>query len=147
MLPLSSPVKYFYDNLEVVNKMKQLITDEKYYDEYIQTADHEAVHLLKKYLPSQLSINHVRSHQDKRKKKCNLTTAEHLNIAADERVGSTSSRPINSHMNTQFAIYIDGNYIPNQYRNKIRSTSGENEARVFLKEKYQWTNRTIDSIE
>ena len=72
ILPLSSPVKYYCDNLEVVNKMKQLITDDKYYDEYIQTADHEAVHLLKKYLPNQLSINHVRSHQDKRKKKCNL---------------------------------------------------------------------------
>ena len=51
MLPLSSPVKYFRDNLEGVNKMKQLITDDKYYDEYIQTADHEAVHLLKKISP------------------------------------------------------------------------------------------------
>ena len=137
MLRLSSPVKYFCDNIEVVNKMKQLITDEKYYDEYIQTADHEAVHLLKKYLPSQFFINQVRSHQDKRKKKCNLITAERLNIAADELVGFTSSRPINSHINTPFAIYIDGNYIPNHYRNKIRSTSGANEAREFLKEKYQ----------
>ena len=84
--------------------MKQLITEEKCYDEYIQTADHEAVHLLKKYLPNQFSINHVRSHQDKRKKKCNLTKAERLNIAADELVGSTSSQPINSHINTPFAI-------------------------------------------
>ena len=134
MLSLSSPVKYFCDNLEVVNKMKRLITDEKYYDEYIQTADHEAVHLRKKYLPSQLSINYVRSHQDKRKKKCNLTTVERLNIAADELVGSTSIRPINSHINTPFAIYIDSNYIPNQYRNTIRSNSGANEARKFLKD-------------
>ena len=47
MIPLSSQVKYHCDNLEVVNKIKQMITDEKYYDEYIQTTDHEAVHLLK----------------------------------------------------------------------------------------------------
>ena len=60
----------------------------------------------KKYLPSQFSINHVRSHQDKRKKKCNLTTAERLNIAADELVGSTSSRPIipTSTLNLQYIL-------------------------------------------
>ena len=52
-----------------------------------------------------------------------------------------------SHINTPVAIYIDGTYTSNHYRNKIRSTSGANEAREFLKEKYQWTNRTINSIE
>ena len=62
MIPLSSHVKYFCDNLEVVNKMRQLIKDEQYYDEYIKTADHDAVHLLKYYVPRQFTINHVRSH-------------------------------------------------------------------------------------
>ena len=131
MLPLSSQVKYFCDNLEVVNKMKQLILDKQYYDKYIKTTDHDAVHLLKKYLPRHFIINHVRSHQDKRKKKCNLTTAERINIAVYELVGSTSSRPINSHINTPFALYLDGIYLPNNYRNKIRSTSGASEARDF----------------
>ena len=91
MLPLSSQVKYFCENLEVVNKMKRSILDKQYYDEYIKTADHDTAHLLKKYLHRHFTINHVRSHQDKRKKKCNLTTAEKLNIAADELVGSTLS--------------------------------------------------------
>ena len=62
MIPLSSQVKYFCDNLEVVNKIKNLITDEQYYDEYIKTADHDAVHLLTYYIPRQFTINHVRSH-------------------------------------------------------------------------------------
>ena len=127
--------------------MKQLIKDEQYYDEYIKTVDHDAVHLLKKYLSHHITINHVRSHQDKRKKKCNLTTAERLNIADDELVGYTSSRPINSHINTPFALYLDGIYLPNRYRNKIRSTSGASEVRAFLKGKYRLTNRTIDLIE
>ena len=46
--------------------MKQLIKNEQYYDEYIKTADHDAVYLLKYYLPQQLNIKYVRSHQDKR---------------------------------------------------------------------------------
>ena len=111
--------------------MKQLIKDEQYYDEYIKTASHDAVHLLKKYLPRHFTTNHVRSYQDKRKKKYNLTTAERLNIMADELVRSTSSRPINSHINTPFALYLDGIYLYNHYRNKIRSTSGASEARDF----------------
>ena len=111
--------------------MKGLILDKQYYDEYIKTADHDAVHLLKKYLPRHFTINHVGSHQDKRKKTCDLTTAERLNIAADELVGCTSSQPINSHINTPFALYLDGIYLPNHYRNKIRSTSGKSEARYF----------------
>ena len=68
MLPLSSQEKYFCDNLEVVNKTKRLILDKQYYDEYIKTADHDAVHLLKEYIPRHFIINHVHSHQDKRKK-------------------------------------------------------------------------------
>ena len=67
MIPISPHVKYFCDNLEVINKMKQLIKDEQYYDEYIKTADHDAIYLLKQYLPRQFIINHVRSHQDKQK--------------------------------------------------------------------------------
>ena len=67
MIPLSLHVKYFCDNLEVINKMKQLRKDEQYYDEYIKTVDHDSVYLLEQYLPRQFTINHVRSHQDKRK--------------------------------------------------------------------------------
>ena len=80
MIPLSSQVKCFCDTLEVVNRMNKLIKDEKYYDEYIKTADHDAVHLLKLYLPRQFTINYVRNHQDKLKKKYQLTTAERLKL-------------------------------------------------------------------
>ena len=108
MIPLTSNVNYFYDTLEVVNKIKQLIKNEKYYDEYIEKVDHDAVYLLKHYIPQQFNIKHVRSHQDKRKQASKLTIAEKFNIAADELVGPTSGRPINSHINTPFAIYLDG---------------------------------------
>ena len=113
--------------------MKKLIKDEQYYDEYIKTADHDAVRLLKHYIPRQFTINLVRNHKDTREKKSQLTTAERLNIAADELVGSTSSRPINSHINTPFVLYLDGIYLSNHYQNKMGSSGGASKAREFLK--------------
>ena len=77
--------------------------------------DHDTVYLLKHYLSQQFNIKNVRSHQDASK----LTTVEKLNIAVDELVGTTSGRPINSHIDTPFAICLDGIYQPNKYRNKI----------------------------
>ena len=131
MTPLTSNVNYFCDNLEVVNKMKQLMKDEQYYDECIKTVDHDAVYLLNQYLSQQFNITHVRSHQDKSKQAFKLTTVEKLNIAADEVVGITSG----------------GIYQPNRYKNKIRSSSGVREACEFMQGKYYWTGRLIDSIE
>ena len=47
MITFDSQVNYFCDNLEIVNKILQLIESSPYYDEYIITADHNAVYLLK----------------------------------------------------------------------------------------------------
>ena len=116
--------------------MKELIKDEKCYNSYIKTTDHDAVYLLKQYLLQQFNINHVRSHQDKEKQASKLTTSENLNIATDEFVGITSGRLINSHINILFAIYLDGIYQPNRYRNKIRSSSGARETCEFMQGKY-----------
>ena len=40
--------------------MKKLTEDEQYNDEYINTAIHDALNLLKQYLPSQFNIKRVR---------------------------------------------------------------------------------------
>ena len=75
MLPFNSQVNYFCDNLEVVNNMLQLKVNSKHYDEYINMVDHDIVYLLKHYLHRNFNIQHVCSHQDKRKPEGNLTTA------------------------------------------------------------------------
>ena len=80
ILPFASQVNYFCDNLEVVNKMRKLIENEQYYDEYINTVNHDAMYLLKQYLPCNFNIQHVRSHQDKKKPESTLIIAEKLNI-------------------------------------------------------------------
>ena len=144
MITFDSQVNYFCDNLEIGNKMLQLIENSYYFDEYINIVDHDAVYLLKDYLPSRFNTQHVRSHQDERKPEITLIIAERLNIMVDKLVGETAGNPINSQRNAPFAIYINGIYHRNKYRNKIRSTSGECEAREFLKEEYNWTGRIID---
>ena len=147
MLIPTSQVNYFCDNFEVVNNILKLKGECQYYDECINTADYDAMYLLKNYIASNFNIQHVRSHQDKRKTERKLRTVERINIKADKLVGNTWRRPINSHTHTPFAIYINIIYHPNKYRNKIRSTSGEREVREFLMTKYNWTGRVIYSIE
>ena len=43
MIMLNSQVNYFCDNLEIVNKILNLIENPNHYDEYIYAADHDAV--------------------------------------------------------------------------------------------------------
>ena len=62
----------------------------------------------------------------------------------DKLVGKTVGKSINSQMHAPFTIYINGIYHPNKYRTKIRSISGERQAREFLKEKYNLTGRIFD---
>ena len=136
MIIFDSQVSYFCENLEIVNKILQLRENSHHYDEYINTVDHDAMYLLNDYFPSRFNIQHVRNHQNEIKPEIKLTTVERLNIMADKLVGKTTGNPINLHINVPFAIYINGIYHPNKYRNKIRSISGEREAREFLKDKY-----------
>ena len=74
--------------------------------------------------------------------------AENLNIMADKIIGKNASNPKSIHIqNTSMAVYIKNNYIPNNIRNEIRSHCGAQEAARFLKEKYSWTQQTLDNIE
>ena len=45
------------------------------------------------------------------------------------------------------AVYIQETYIPNYTRKEIRSHYGAQDAARFLKEKYRWTQQTLDNIE
>ena len=53
-----------------------------------------------------------------------LIIAGKLNIQANELVGNTTGKPIDSHIDTAFVIYINTIYHPNKYKNKLTSTSG-----------------------
>ena len=62
-----------------------------------------------------MEVNHVRSHQDKKKRKEQLTMAENLNIMADKIIEKNASIPKSIHIqNTPMSVYIQENYIPNR---------------------------------
>ena len=103
---------------------------------------------IQKYIPNNIKVKHIRGHQDKKKRKEQLTMAENLNIMANKIIGKNASNPKSIHIqNTPMVVYIHKTYIPNNIRKEIRSHCGAQDAARFLKEKYRWTQQTLDNIE
>ena len=148
MIPFLSQIAYYCDNLEVVHKINTLANNPNSFNDLHKTTDHDAVLQLKLYLPPNIIAFHVKGHQDKRKKWEHLTIPERLNMQADKLIGNKAKAPINQHiLHTSLEIYVNGNYIPNNYVHSIRDACGENDAKAFLIHKYQWNNSTIANIE
>ena len=145
MLPFLSDVAYYCNNLEVVHKVNTLANNPNSSNEQHKTF---AVLQLKLSLPPNIIAFHVKGHQDKWKKWENLTILERLNIQADVLIGDNAKAPLNKHiLRTSIAIYVKGNYIPNNYVHDIRSACGETDAKAFLMRKYHWNKATIIDIE
>ena len=75
-LQLQLLVEYFCDNKEVVQKLSD-ITDynRNYYSSNSKIKDLDVVLEIQKYIPKNVKVNHVRGHQDKKKRKEQLTIA------------------------------------------------------------------------
>ena len=92
-------------------------------------------------------VSHVKGHQDRLKRKKQGTMAETLNIKADKIVGKHASIPKSIYIrNIIMAVYINKTYIPNNIRRELRNHCGSQEAAIFLKRKYKWTQHTLDDI-
>ena len=120
MLTNHSKVTYYEDNLEVVTKLKDIQSNPHYYDEYIKLP----TMMLSNFwiftsLPS-ITIHLARNDQDKVKKQHQLTTAELLNIKVDKIIEAKAQKPINIHLKTSIAIYINNTYYPNKHSIAIR---------------------------
>ena len=71
-------------------------------------------------------MNHVRGHQDKRVRTDKLTLIERLNIKADHVIGSNASVSKKIHINnTPFVVYVDNNFIPNNFAQEITKIAGK----------------------
>ena len=133
MIPSLSEIAYYCDNLEVVHKINTLATNHNSFNELHKTTDHDAVLQLKLYFPLNIIAFHVKGHQDTRKKWEHLTIPERLNIQADKLIGCKARAPLNQHiLQTSLAIYVNGNYIPNNYIHSIWATCGRKDAKAFL---------------
>ena len=76
-LQLQSLIEYICDNKEVVQELSH-ITDcnRNYYSSNSKIIDLDTVLEIQKYIPNNIKVNHVRGHQDKKKRKEQLTMAE-----------------------------------------------------------------------
>ena len=109
MIPFLSKVTYYYDNLEVVHKINTLANNPNSFNKQYKTTDHDAVLQLKECSPPNITVSHVKGHQDKRMKWEHLTISECLNIQVDELIGDNAKASLNKHIfQTSMATYVKG---------------------------------------
>ena len=146
-IKFESTIQYLCDNLEVVNKVKAIQSEKYLSDKAYKTTDHDAVLVLKDLISRNMTINHAKSHAEKRKKKEHFTLPEVLNSKADNIITEKAKNPINTHiLNTPIAVYINNKYNPNNYNSAIKMRSGKTEAKQFMMNKYRWSTKTINNI-
>ena len=65
---LQSPIKYYCDNKEVVAKLSNITEiNRNYYSSNRKIKDLDVVLEIQKYIPTTVTVTHVRGHQDKNK--------------------------------------------------------------------------------
>ena len=111
-------------------------------------SEHEAALALIPILPTLIQVRHIKSRQDKVKGKDNLTLPEQLNSIAGEIADTYATTPKQYHIqSTPVAIYFDGNYLANDYQHKLRSITHFYQAKQYIKNKYNWSEKTFNDIE
>ena len=102
-IEITNPIKCYIDNLEVVNKLKQIKDTPNVFDSLWKTTDHKAVRLLKHYIHPQIIFLHVKSHQYNNKRVEDLPLEIRLNKQVDDLVTEHFCKPIQIHIfNTQY---------------------------------------------
>ena len=100
-------------------------------------SEHEAIITIQHYLPKRIHVIHIHSHQDAIKGKANLTFPGKLNDLADNIAGIYARLPIHNHIPvTLLTVYINKQYIPNNYQYHLRRISFQQDANEYLKRKY-----------
>ena len=110
-------------------------------------SEHEAVLALILILLKFFQARHIKSHQYKVKEKDNLTLPEQLNSISDELADKYVTTPKQCHIqSTPVAIYFNGYYLANDYQHKLRSIIHFNQAKQYIKNKYNWSEKTFNDI-
>ena len=111
-------------------------------------SEHEAIIAIQHYLPKHIRVIHIYSHHDAIKGKTKLTFLKKLNDLADNIAGAYARSPINNHIPmTLLAVYINNQYIPNNYQYHLRRISFQQDANEYFKRTYNWSARTSDDID
>ena len=87
---------------------------------------------------------HVYAHQDLKLKA--LSTPEYINTIADLIASKNRVITRQVHSPKLIAIYQGGKYIPHDITRFLRKTAFLHQAKMFVRNKYEWTNQTYENI-
>ena len=135
------------DNLAFVNKLSWLLEYDYNNHGINKSTEQVTIHLILKILPRTFSIENVKGHQDDYIHYRDLPIKARLNIDADEIATSSSSIPLNHHIqSTKFIIYVNNEYSHHIINHQIRIHSHAKQAKDFLYEKHSWNSSLFHAI-
>ena len=147
-LPFNNKCTLYYDNTEIVKKVQKTKKTASFFKPSYKISEHETIITIQKYLPHQLIVIQLYSHQDKIKGTENLTFPEKLNDLAASVADTYARSPINNHIPfTPLAIYFDTLYPPNNYLFHLCRLSFQNDANEYIKKKYNYNARISTDID
>ena len=148
ILPLNNKCTIYCDNKEIVKKVQKLTKTKNEFKLYYKMSEHKAIIAIQNFLPKRIHVIHIYILRDAIKGNATLTFPEKLNDLADNIAGTYAKSPINNHIPmTPLAVYINKQYIPNNYQYNLRRVSFQQYNNEYLKRKYNWSARTSDDID
>ena len=95
-MELKSLIQYYYDNNEVVTKLRKITEkDRNYYSSSSKIKDLDAILEIQTCIPIIVTVTYVKGHQDG--KNDQRTMAENLNIKVDGIIGKCYHSKVYSH--------------------------------------------------
>ena len=147
MVPLTNKYIAICDNQAYVNKLSWLLEDDYHHHGLHKDTESEALYLILQILPKNFKIEHILGHQDDKVKYEKLSIKARLNVDADKIATKNASIPKNTHISSApLIMYINNKYIHYKFDHSLRRLAHANDAAMFLRKKYKWTNNTFQNI-
>ena len=132
MIEIGNEFLAICDNLAFVNKLSWLLEYDYNNHDLHKLMEQEAFHLILQILPKAFTIEHVKGHQDDYMHYKDIPIKGRLNIDADEIVTSSSSIPLNHHIQSiKLYIYVNNKYAHHRIDHQIRINSHTNMQKTF----------------
>ena len=97
LIEFNYPVKYYCNNLQIVNKIKIMLVNPNAFDKKYHIADYDVMLQIKKNIFQKMKVHYVFGHQDKSKDKC-LTLQAKLNIRVDKLIFATTRKSLQTNI-------------------------------------------------
>ena len=131
-------IMYYCDNKGLITRLnnphKQIAT----------MKECELIQLIQNISKPGQVYKHVYAHQDLKLKA--LSTPEYINTIADLIASKNRVITRQVHSPKLIAIYQGGKYIPHDITRFLRKTAFLHQAKMFVRNKYEWTNQTYENI-